>query len=56
MASEPTGETSFFEAMEKQLGLKLTRQKLPYPALVVDSVERPQEQKMHLTPGDSDFE
>jgi uncharacterized protein (TIGR03435 family) len=44
MASEPTGEISFFEAMEKQLGLKLTTQKLPYPALVVDSVERPSEQ------------
>ena len=44
MASEPTGEISFFEAMEKQLGLKLTKQKLPYPALVVDSVERPKDQ------------
>jgi uncharacterized protein (TIGR03435 family) len=44
MASTPTGEISFFEAMEKQLGLKLTKQKLPYPALVVDSVERPNEQ------------
>jgi uncharacterized protein (TIGR03435 family) len=44
MASVPTGEISFFEAMEKQLGLKLTKQKLPYPALVVDSVERPKNQ------------
>jgi uncharacterized protein (TIGR03435 family) len=44
MASAPTGEISFFEAMEKQLGLKLTKQKLPYPALVVDSVERPKDQ------------
>jgi len=44
MASVPTGEISFFEAMEKQLGLKLTKQKLPYPALVVDSVERPKDQ------------
>ncbi len=44
MASTPTGEVSFFEAMEKQLGLKLSKQKLPYPALVVDSVERPKEQ------------
>jgi uncharacterized protein (TIGR03435 family) len=43
MASEPTGEISFFEAMEKQLGLKLTKQKFLYPALVVDSVERPKE-------------
>ena len=44
MASAPTGEISFFEAMEKQLGLKLTKQKLPYPALVVDSVELPKDQ------------
>src|ERR1039457_1907700 len=44
MASAPTGEISFFEAMEKQLGIKLTKQKLPYPALVVDSVERPKDQ------------
>ena len=44
MASAPTGEISFFEAMEKQLGLKLTKQNLPYPALVVDSVERPKDQ------------
>jgi uncharacterized protein (TIGR03435 family) len=42
MASEPTGEISFFEAMEKQLGLRLTKQKLPYPALVIDSVGAPQ--------------
>jgi uncharacterized protein (TIGR03435 family) len=44
MASTPTGEISFFEAMDKQLGLRLTKQKLPYPALAVDSVERPKEQ------------
>ncbi len=44
MASVPTGEISFFEAMEKQLGFKLTKQKLPYPSLVIDSVERPKEQ------------
>jgi uncharacterized protein (TIGR03435 family) len=43
MASTPTGEISFFEAMQKQLGLKLSRQRLPYPALVIDAVDRPKE-------------
>ena len=44
LASAPTGEISFFEAIKKQLGLKLTKQKLPYPVLVVDSAERPKDQ------------
>jgi uncharacterized protein (TIGR03435 family) len=43
VATTPTGEITFFEALEKQLGLKLVRQTQPYPVLVIDSAERPAE-------------
>ena len=39
----PTGRLTFFEALDKQLGLKLQQQKLPMPVMVVDHVERPAE-------------
>ena len=38
-ASDPVGGTSFFDAIEKQLGLKLEAQKRPYPVLVIDHIE-----------------
>jgi uncharacterized protein (TIGR03435 family) len=39
-ASEPTGAISLFEAIEKELGLKLEAVKRPLPVLVIDSIER----------------
>ncbi len=39
-ASDPTGAISLIEALEKQLGLKLERQKRPISVLVIDHVER----------------
>lgn len=39
-ASEPTGAISLFEAIEKQLGLKLEEQRRPVPVLVIDKAER----------------
>jgi uncharacterized protein (TIGR03435 family) len=38
-ASDPVGGTSLFDAVEKQLGLKLEMQKHPYPILVIDHIE-----------------
>jgi uncharacterized protein (TIGR03435 family) len=38
-ASDPVGGVSFFEAMEKQLGLKLESQKRSYPVFVIDHME-----------------
>ena len=38
-ASDPIGGTSFFDAVEKQLGLKLETQKRPYPVFVIDHIE-----------------
>jgi uncharacterized protein (TIGR03435 family) len=38
-ASDPVGGTSFFEAVEKQLGLKLEATKRPYPVFVIDHIE-----------------
>jgi uncharacterized protein (TIGR03435 family) len=38
-ASEPTGGYTIFEAIEKQLGLKLEKQKRPLPVFVVDHFE-----------------
>ena len=35
-ASTPNGTLSLFEAMEKQLGLRLEKQKRPLPVLVID--------------------
>lgn len=37
-ATEPTGVTSY-EAVERQLGVKLVKQKRPYPVIVVDHVD-----------------
>jgi uncharacterized protein (TIGR03435 family) len=38
-ASDPVGGTSLFDALEKQVGLKLEMQKRPYPQLVIDHIE-----------------
>jgi len=38
-APDPNGAISLFEALEKQLGLKLEQQKQPMPVLVIDHVE-----------------
>ncbi len=38
-ASDPNGAISLFEAMEKQLGLKLERTKRPAQVLVIDHIE-----------------
>ena len=37
-AADPTG-ISFFEALERELGLKLVKQKRMYPVIVVDHIE-----------------
>jgi uncharacterized protein (TIGR03435 family) len=39
-ASDPSGGVSLFEAIEKQLGLKLEQQKRPVTVLVIDHVEQ----------------
>ena len=39
-AAAPTGQLTIFEALNKQLGLKLQHQKLPMQVMVVDHVER----------------
>jgi uncharacterized protein (TIGR03435 family) len=39
-ASAPTGGISLFEAIDKQLGLKLAAQKYPMPVIVIDHMER----------------
>ncbi len=41
--STPTGDLTFFEAVEKQLGLKLQQQRHPMPVMVIDHVEPPSE-------------
>ncbi len=38
-ASDPVGGTPVFDAIEKQLGLRLELQKRPYPALLIESIE-----------------
>ena len=38
-SSDPTGAVTLQEALEKQLGLKLDREKRPLPVLVIDHVE-----------------
>jgi uncharacterized protein (TIGR03435 family) len=38
-ATDPNGSLSVFEAIEKQLGLKLELQKHPMQVLVIDHVE-----------------
>jgi uncharacterized protein (TIGR03435 family) len=42
-ASEPVGGYTLFEALEKQLGLKLEKQKRPMPVIVFDRLEKPTE-------------
>jgi uncharacterized protein (TIGR03435 family) len=39
-ASDPNGAVTLFEAVEKQLGLKLQAEKRPVPVLVIDHVEQ----------------
>jgi uncharacterized protein (TIGR03435 family) len=39
-ASDPNGAVTLFEAIEKQLGLKLEMQKRPIPVLVIDRIEQ----------------
>jgi len=39
VAADPGGGTSLFDAVEKQLGLKLESQKRPYPVFVIDHIE-----------------
>jgi uncharacterized protein (TIGR03435 family) len=39
-ASDPNGTITLFEAIEKQLGLKLQAQKRPIPVLVIDHVDQ----------------
>jgi uncharacterized protein (TIGR03435 family) len=38
-ASAPTGALSLFDALEKQLGLKLEQRKRPFPVMVIDRIE-----------------
>ncbi len=38
--SDPTGGLTVFQAIERQLGLKLALQKHPMPVVVVDHIER----------------
>jgi uncharacterized protein (TIGR03435 family) len=38
-ASDPNGALSLFDAVSKQLGLKLERQRRPVPVLVIDHIE-----------------
>jgi uncharacterized protein (TIGR03435 family) len=40
VASDPSGGTTIFEAVEKQLGLKLEAQEHAMPVLVIDHVEQ----------------
>jgi len=40
LASDPNGAVSLFDAIAKQLGLKLETQKRPTPVLVIDKIER----------------
>jgi uncharacterized protein (TIGR03435 family) len=39
-APTPTGDVTVFEALDKQLGLKLEEQKHPIPVMVIDKVDR----------------
>jgi uncharacterized protein (TIGR03435 family) len=38
-ASDPSGAVSLFDAINKQLGLKLEKQRRPEPALVIDHID-----------------
>jgi uncharacterized protein (TIGR03435 family) len=37
--SDPTGALSLFDAVSKQLGLKLEKQRRPAPVLIIDLIE-----------------
>jgi uncharacterized protein (TIGR03435 family) len=39
-ASDPSGAVTLFEAIDKQLGLKLAPQKRPVPVFVIDKAEQ----------------
>jgi uncharacterized protein (TIGR03435 family) len=39
-SSDPSGAVSLFDALNKQLGLKLEMQKRPMPVLVIDHIEQ----------------
>jgi uncharacterized protein (TIGR03435 family) len=39
-ASDPSGGLTLYEALEKQLGLKLEKQKRPMPIIVIDHIEQ----------------
>jgi uncharacterized protein (TIGR03435 family) len=45
VASTPVDEVTVFEAVDKQLGLKLEEQKHPVPVVVIDKVERTPSEK-----------
>jgi len=38
-ASDPSGALSLFDAVNRQLGLKLEKEKRPMPVLVIDHIE-----------------
>jgi uncharacterized protein (TIGR03435 family) len=38
-SSDPNGALSVFDAVSRQLGLKLEKTKRPYPVLVIDHIE-----------------
>ena len=39
-ASDPTGTLTIFEALEKQLGLKLEKERRNMPVIVIDHLEQ----------------
>jgi uncharacterized protein (TIGR03435 family) len=39
-ASEPTGRYTSIEALEKELGLKLEKQRRPMPVVAIDHIEQ----------------
>ena len=43
VATAPSGDLTFFDALEKQIGLKLQKQKHEVPVLLIDFAERPVE-------------
>lgn len=38
-AADPSGVLSLFDAMERQVGLKLQKERRPFPVLVIDSID-----------------
>jgi uncharacterized protein (TIGR03435 family) len=40
MAAEPSGVQTIFEAVERQLGLKLESQKRSMPVIAIDHIEQ----------------